>query len=513
MPFDFSPLDETRDLIVALGKSLFPALNFGSRQGFYGKLATFMAGAVTQIAYAANTAQSDLHPLTAGDGKPINDWGTAFGVPRKGATPARKAKAGRVRGAAGRTAASGLQLRHAPTGLVYQLAGTATIPGVLGTDPDGFVDVDIVAVDTGSITRLSAGETLSFLLDPVGIESDVVLQLDLDEDGFDDEQYGSYRREVLATMAATPSGGSQSDFVRWIQESLPQIKIGYAYPNRNGTGTIDVLGFYAGSGTARILSAPDTAAMLAYLRTKAPFHVAGPGGGLRAITAVADPQRVEILITTTGVDAYDFDWTGSAAVLTYTAATRSLKFAAPLPATLRVGARLILVGVDGGGSGSMAQDGSQYQVESITAADTVTLDRAPPTPPAVGDLIYPGGPLVDPLRLAIRGHMNGEIVYAGRGNLPIPESLAAPITPSGQSIIGLDALADGLGPANPGGIYGSWAGGLLVGTLYKICTYKAGVRSITLVSPAASYEATDDAFPNNGQIHFITPGPIIIRSA
>lgn len=514
MPFDFNALDETRDLILALGRALFPQQNYGSRQGFYGKQATFLAGAVTQIAYAAATAQADLHPLTAGDGKPINDWGQVFGVARKGATPARKASAGRVRGNAGRFVDIGTQLRHATTGLVFMIANPAgiTIPGTLGVDPDGFVDADLVGVDTGSQTRLTAGETLTFLSDPLGIESDVILQLDLDEDGFDTQQFGSYRSDVLTTASETPSGGNQGDFVRWIQESLAAIRIGYAYPNRNGTGTIDVLGFYAGSGTARILSADDAAAMLAYIRTKAPFHVAGSAGGARALIAVPDPQRVEILLTTNGLAAYAFDWQGSATVLSYNAPTRALRLTAALPTTMRAGHRVILAGT-AGGSGLMAQDGSQYKVESITAADTIVLDRAPPTNPTAGDLLYSGGPLVDPVRSAIVGHLNGEIVYAGRGNLPIPESAAAPVNPNGQSVIGLDALAAGLGPANPGGIYGTWDGGLRYGTLYKIVTYKGGVRSINIVTPTADYEAVDDAFPNNGQIHFITPGPVIIRSA
>jgi uncharacterized phage protein gp47/JayE len=514
MPFPIPSLAETRDFVVALGKALFPNLNFGSLRSYHGKWSTYLSGAVTQLHLHADSAQRDLHPLTAGDGKPINDWGSAFGVERKSATPARKAQAGRVRGNAGATVAPGTQLKNPQTGLLFQIANatTVTIPGVSGVDPDSFFDADIAAVDVGSQTRLEAGEELNFLTTPPGLEGGVTLQLDLDEDGFDDQQFGSYRAEVLATMSTTPSGGNAFDFAGWVVAAVPAVAKGYSFPNRQGRGTIDVAGFYSATGSARSLTLTDRDAVAAYIRTKAPFQVAGTGGGLRILSTVADPQRVELLVTTTGVPAFAFDWSGAAAVLTYNATTRELRFSAPLPASLRAGHRIILVG-SVGGSGVSAQDGREYRIESISGADKVILEVTPPTPPAATDLIYPGGPLVTPIRDAIVAHMNGEVVYAGRGPTPIPESATAPVNPNGQSIVGLDVLAEGIGPANPGGIYGAWAGGIVLATLFQIATFKAGVRNIAIVSPATDYEALDDQFPNSDQIHFVTPGVVIIRGA
>lgn len=517
MPFDLQAMSDTRNLIVALGRALFPGLNFGSLQSYHGKWATFLAGAVTQINSHVDTAQRDLHPLTAGDGKPINDWGSAFGVPRKAATPARKSAAGRVRGEAAATVAPGAQLQHAQSGLIFQIANstTVTIPGVAGVDPDGFVDADIVGVDVGSSTRLKAGESLTFLVDPPGIEREVVLQKDLDEDGFDSQQFGSYRASVLSTMSTTPSGGNQADFVRWAKEALASVSTAFGYPNRNGRGTIDVVAFYAATGTSRSLSTQDRDTVAAYIKTKAPFQISGTGGGLRILPTIADPQTVEILITTTGVAAFAFDWIGSGVVLTYNATTRALQFSAALPASLRAGHRLILKGT-GGGSGLTAQDGREYRVESISAADTVILEKAPPVDPATPDLIYPGGPLVAPIRDAIVAHLNGEIVYAGRGQVPVPESKAAPVVASGPSIIGLDVLADGIGSANPGGIYNdtlSWSGDIVRAVLFKIASYKSGVQNVQISTPAADYAALDDPFPANNQIHYVTPAVVVVRGA
>lgn len=507
MPFSIPSLDNTRSLLVAIGRALFPSLNFGSRRSYHGRRVTFLAAAVTQLHAHADSAQRDVHPLTAGKGKPVNDWCAAVGVTPKGATPARKSAAGRVRGSATSIQAIGSQLVHSESGLTFQLASPVTIPGII-TDPDGFVDADIVAVDVGSKTRLSAGEVLHFSSTSPGIQTDVVLQLDLDQDGFDAEQFGSVRARMLATFSQTPSGGNQADFVKWAMASLSTVATAYCYPNRAGAGTVDVVAFYNAGGTARSLSVGDIAVVKSYIQAVAPFQVAGSGAGLRVLTTVADPQLVEIRIQPNGQPAFAFDWDDSSSptVLSWDPATRKLRFAAALPVSLRAGHRLALVGV------ASVQDGREYQIESIFSSDTVILSASalPPNAPAATDKIYSGGPLVTPIRDAIVAHLNGETIYAGRGLTPLPASAV-------DSPIGLDILADGIGSANPAGKYNSaqssWSGAILLAQLFGIAKYKAGVRNVTILHPTADYEALDDPFPADGQIHYITPGTVIVRSA
>lgn len=275
----------------------------------------------------------------------------------------------------------------------------------------------------------------------------------------------------------------------------------------------DLVGFYTGTGTARTLTSPDRAAVLAYVQTKAPFQVSGTGGGLRVLTTVADPQRVEITLTANGITAFSFDWIDSVplVVLSWTSATRALRMTTALPASLRAGHRLTIDG-QVGGSGVNAQDGREFRIESISAADTVILEVAPPVAPGATDKVYSGGPLVTPIRDAIAAHLNGEIVYAGRGLTPIPESKAAPIDPFGPSIIGLDELVQGIGSSNPAGAFGSWSGGIVLSQLFKIATYKAGVRKANIIAPVADYEPVNDGFPVDNQIHYVVPSAIIIRS-
>lgn len=519
MPFKIPSMDETRDLAVAFLKALFNFANVSSRKSWHGRKATYLAGVVTQLHAHADSAQRDAHPLTAGDGPPIAAWGDAVGVPRKGATPARKAAAGRVRGTGTTPVTAGLQLRHEASGLIFQIENGATIPGAPGVD--GFVDCDIVASQdagsVGSVTRLSAGESLNFLTTPPGLQSTVVLQLDLDEGGFDSEGFGSYRGNVLAALSQPTAGGNAADFRKWAIASLNTVAAAFPYSNRAGRGTADVVVFYAASGAARSVSAPDRTSVLAYIQSQAPFQVAGPNLGgvapLRVLTTVPDPRNVEILIETDGQSSAVFDWDDSAA---FTVAawepggiTNKLQFSAALPTSLRAGHRLILVGV------ATAQDGREYTIDSIAGSDAVILVETPPVAPAATDKIYSGGPVVAPIRNAIVAHLDGQIVYAGRGLTPLPASTAESL---GVPIVNLDVLAEGVGPANPAGKYNTpdgptWSGGIVLAALFSIAKYQAGVRNVTIVTPASDYEALDDPFPNDGQIHYITPGAVVIRRA
>lgn len=512
MPFTIPSMDRLRDLIVAVGKNLFRRSNFGSRRSYHGRKATFLSASVSSLHAHVDSAQRDVHPLTAGDGKPINDWGEATGTGRKAATPARKANAARVRGSAGAVLPAESRLRYEAAGLLFETTTNGTVPGVAGVDPDSFTDVGIAGIDTGSQTRLDAGVVLNLLSPPVGIQTQVVLQLAMDEDGVDNEPFGQYRVRVLNTFSQPSSGGNQADFVRWTLASLPQVAAAFAYPERNGIGTIDVVGFYNGTGAARALTDDDRAAVKLYIQRGnrpdlAPFHISGEGGGLRVLETIPDPRPIEIRVTASGSDPFAFDWddTGSPTVLSWNGTTRELRFSTTLPVSLRAGHGLVLGGV------ATLQDGAPQKIEAISGSDKVILERAPVVAPAATDAIYSSGPLVAPIRNAILGHVSGKTVYAGRGRIPLSSDDVQPTNRTGPSVVGLDILADGIGSANPAGIYGGWSGAILRETLATICMYKLGVRNAVIVQPAADYEAEDDAFPVNDQIHYVTALSVLIR--
>lgn len=495
MAFEIPSLSETRDFLIALFKGMFPDRNTGALRAYHVKRLTVTAGATTQLHSHVQSAQDDVMPDTAGDGEPVERWGNINGTgARKGATGARKSAAARIRGTVGAPVTNGEELVHDSSGNTFAVNQSVTIPAA------GYFDADIIAISTGASTRLLAGEVLTFVNDVPTIENQVTLVRDLDEDGYDEEQYGAYRRRMLDTFAKPTSGGNASDYVRWALE-LTGIDQAFAYSNRAGIGTVDVVGLHAASGSARILTSGEAAALLVYLKTKAPAHVAGTPGALRVLTAIADPQTVEIVITPDGDASHAFDWSGAPLTITaYTLGTRELTFSTNLPSSMKAGHRVVLKGV------ATAQDGTEYTIEALSAVNKIILEKAPTVNPANTDLLYSGGPLVTPIRSAIVAHMNGEDVYAGKGGTPYPASAL-------DSTVGLEVLATGIGPANPGGIYGTWSGGLLRAVIGKIAIYKSGVRNYSISLPAADYEASDYAYPLDAQIGLVTPLAVIVRSA
>ncbi len=496
MTFKLPPMSQTREFLVALFKAVLPTRNVAPKSFNYRRL-TVVSAATTQLHKHVESVKSDVLPNRADD-VGITEWGEEVkGIERKQATPARKSAAGRVRGIIAGSANIGEQMIHEPSGLLFTLNSNVVIPAVA---PNNFVDADIVAASTGSATRLKAGETLKFVNNIPNIETNVVLVKDLDEDGFDREQFGAYRGRVLDSFSGRTAGGTQDDFVAWAKE-VTGIAYAFAYPNRAGNGSVDVVGLHVGSGSARILTVGENAALLAYLKAKVPATLGGIGGALRSLTVVADPRPVEILVTPNGEGVHAFDWDDLSppTITAWNAGTRTATLSA-MPQSLKAGHRIVVKGV-----GSV-QDGRQYKVEAITGPLTIKLEATPTNPFVNTDIVYAGGPLVDPIRDAVVGHLNGEIVYAGRGGVPLAAS-----SPNLATTVGIEVLAEGVGPANPAGKYGTWNGGLLRNIVGKIVSFKTGVRNYNVLLPAADVEATDFVFPLDAQIGMITASSVVVR--
>ncbi len=470
---------------------MFTTSNVGSRFSYHWKRLRAYAGAVTDLHAHIVSATNDVMPDTA-RGPFLSRWGGIVGVDKKGATPARGTNALRVFGVAASALTIGDELQHGPTGLVFQITENATI-GAGGT-----VDVDVEGISTGSATRLLAGETLTFVSPPAGVNADAKLVLDLDQDGFDDEQDPAYSVRVTDELGKPRMGGHQSDFVKWALE-VPGVSSAFAYPNRAGVGTIDVAAFHTGDGTARELTLDERNAVLAHIRSVAPAQVGATGGPLRVLETDADSQAIEITVVPNGDIAYDFDWddTSPPVVLVYTPSTLTVQFAADIPASMLANGRVCFRGV------GSAQDGRVFTIETVTASDTIVLRETPAVNLVATDVAYAGGPLTAIIRDAIVAHVNGEIVYADKGQ-PLAASAAA-------SKVNLRILADGLGPANPAGAYGTWSGSLLRAVLSKIAAYPTGARNVSIVTPSSDYDATDPVFPNDGKINFITPLSVLVR--
>ena len=456
MGYEIPTLDELHDFVTAHLKALFPDLDV-SRTSFPALWGRTVAAAVTDNHAHILGARADLLPQSA-EGPALDAWGTVAGVPRKSATVSYKAGALRVvngDAATSRTVTAGDELVHS-SGLRFAVNETVSVSA------SSSADVDVISIDTGSATRLAAGEILTFVSPLVGIEEDAELQLAIDNGGEDSEADGALRARILARFATPPLGGAANDYVAWAT-AVSGIAAAYCYPMRQGLGTVDVAALHSGSGAARLLGAGERAALLAAIEEKRPVGVT-----VRVLEVVAQPVDVEILIQDTGEVAYSWDWVDSTPleIDSWTSATRTILFTTALPATMAAGHRIVLATAGG--------DGAQYVIEALSGPDTIVLEQAPAVTP--DGLVYSGGNIVDAVRQAVQQHIDS----LGTANLDV-------------------------------GSYGPWDGTLRVATLYRAIAGVAGVRDATVVAPASNVAALDPPYPGDDAINLITAGRILVR--
>lgn len=469
MAFLTFTLDETHALLIALHKRHFPDIDVSEMSDAWLELRTF-AGALTDNHAHTEATKNDLLPDTA-EGDLLDRWGKIRGVIRKSATPARKSSAFRITGPTpGDPVPDGIALNH-ESGLRFKTVG-ATVLGATG-----YADVGIVGIDAGSATRLNKGEVLTFA-DPVaGLAEEGEMQLDMDEDGTDREADGAYRLRVLSRFSSPPLGGAQEDYVQWAL-AITGVAAAYCYPLRRGLGTVDVAMLYAGSGAVRLPDYDAVVAFQAVIDTKRPISVKA----CRVLLPADQETDVHYAVVPNGDPQYEFDWDDSIATTEdpadpWDAGTRRMGLtvgAVPgRPPTLKAGDRLVVA--DGA-------TGRERVVQQLDGANAVILeaDATGDEPSGAGSVLYAGGPLTQPTRIAI-----------------------------------LD-LIDGLGTANPDSKrYGTWEGNLRTIAIGRVATAVSGVLDGELVAPVATVVAFDPAYVPGGLadlgIGLITPGQILVR--
>lgn len=445
-----------RELTVASLEGYIPGANVNRFGDIYKRLSVTSLAATDNHAHIKQVGD-DLFADTS-ETELLDRHGKLHGLPRKLAVGASASSALRVFGDSGATVPVSEPMTHIASGQTFETSSGGLIPAA------GFLDVNVSAISTGETTNLEENQELTFDVTPVDLLDTATLQIDL-ENGLDKELDGPYRARLLIRIAQGAAGGNRLDWESFVVESAANIATGYAYPNRNGLGTVDVAGLKTGSGTIRTLSVGERATLL------------GDVDALRPVSAVA-----RVLETTTlGVDVettviresdaqFAFDWDDSTAplVLTYVSATRLLTFAAARPANMEAGDRLVVK--------STGASGKEFTIESLSGSDAVVLTVDLDFTPTATDPVYSGGPVVQTTR---------------------------------QSIID---LFDALGPANPDTKnYGPWEGNLRLATLFEAIQTTEGILDSTLITPVANVVADDPAFPANTSVELLIPGRIIVR--
>lgn len=459
MAYRIPTVDELHAFVIGVARALLPDRDWSRRKPGW-KWFRAVTEAVSDVNAYVTAAVNDLLPDTAAQPY-LGRWGTIVGVPQKPATAGRGTDVFRVFGLPGGAVAIGDLLVHDASGLRFQVNENATIGG-----GDDHVDVDILALDKGSATRLSAGEKLSFDAAPPDIEEQGELIADIDIDGDDQEAETSWRARILNRFSSPPLGGAQNDYVQWALE-VTGVETAYAYPLRQGLGSVDLAALHGGRGSDRLLSAGELTELDDYVSVKRPVSVT-----FRVLEVEADPEDVHVTLVPDGEPQFERDWDDGTplevASWTNGSNERLLQFTTDRPASMKVGDRIIVASADATGEESI--------IEAFGASDEVVLEEAPSWTPIATDLVYSGGPLVEPCREAIQDHF------------------------------------DELGPTNPDGTsYGSWEGNLRPANLYRACQGVEGVKGTDVIVPAAVVEPADNPYPDDGTVFLLTPGRILVR--
>jgi hypothetical protein len=260
--------------------------------------------------------------------------------------------------------------------------------------------------------------------------------------------------------------------VQWAL-AVTGIENAYCYPLRAGIGSVDLAALAAGSGNARLLSGGQIASLFTTISAEIPVGVA-----FRVLTVTAStPVDVEYTVLPNGDPSNAFDWddTTPPTVLGWTAGTNTLQFTGGTrPPTMQAGQRIVLAP---GTSGVTNLTGAERVIQALSGADSVVLTADPTADvPAANMLVYAGGPLVQPIRAAIQ------------------------------------ALFDSLGTANPDSDrFGTWEGNLRPGAVSRVSSAIAGVLDGTVVSPAATVEANDPVYPDDGTIELLVAGTLLVH--
>ena len=456
MASPISTFDESRLLMIAAMSGRFPGAALSRHNDLYKRISAIALG-ITDNHFHTRQVGLDVMPDTAAKDF-LTRHGTIWGVYRKAAVGGLATVGLRVVGTPGAAVPNLEPMTHPASGLLFETRSAGVIPA------GGSLDVNVGAISTGIQTNLEVGQELQFDITPVGLVAGAAIVVELTQ-GIDEESDNDLRDRILNRIGEPAAGGNRNDWEQFVIEALASVATAYVYPNRNGLGTVDLVGLKAGSGSARTLSAGENATILTAVDALRPVTATA-----RMLTVTTSDTDVEITLVPESDPVNAFDWIDSVppTIASYVSGTRKLTFDLDRPASMAIGHRLSI--------NDPLSDGAESVIEALSGTNAVILEVDIGYAPTPANSVYAGGPLVQPARLAVI------------------------------------ALFDELGSANPdANPYGPWEGNLRLSSLFEAVQSGDGVLDSTIVDPVANVEATDPAFPINSTIELLTPGKILVR--
>lgn len=174
------------------------------RQSFPWALARALSGSLWGLYKFAESTLAELHPATAKDWG-IAAWGQSWGIPRLAAASAQEAITITFTGAA-----------TVPLGAVYTREDGAeyTLDAAVTRVGAGTSAGAVTAVTAGAAGSCDTATVLSLSTPIVNVTTDAVTTSETTA-GSDEETLSEWQERILARMADTPQGGSDTDYIAW----------------------------------------------------------------------------------------------------------------------------------------------------------------------------------------------------------------------------------------------------------------------------------------------------------
>lgn len=400
-------LDELRTAALAKLRILFPTRSTHS-EALLGKIADALAGLIWSLHDRVQRADWDATPQSKSTYDALALWAYNYGISDGTATGF---------GPLGATEALGLTVLVSGTPATVVWNGAGDAPTLVAADGEtlfemtaaatigvgGTVSITVNATTAGTAGNLAVDDALTFTSTIPGVTSTAVVTAEATTEGVDKETKEALLDRLLNRLQFPPKGGTQNDWDVWCTQAETLARIGtvYGYARRYGTGTVDEVVTYSGSGTGRQVTAGDITIIEDFLDTVRPVTVEG-----RRVLTPYMPGSYGLSLRTR-ITAYpdaDFDWSSNTLGLTVAA------YAAGPPAVLTISADApadLVAAIDAGLEPRLqviATGGSVIPVQvRVTAYGgggnrDLTLENPLPTgwvAPTVGDAVYSGGPAVE----------------------------------------------------------------------------------------------------------------------
>lgn len=251
------------DLVERVRADLRAELNITAilRRSFLSAIGRAVAGVAHTLHGHLKEISKQAFPDQATDVY-LQRWGSIYGINQKAATFTQLAISGT--GIDGSALAAGTVFQI-DSGLTYEVDTSVTV-GV--GFPTGTYEATITAVTAGAGSNLANGETVVLQSPVAGIDTEAVVDSTIVE-GEDVESESSQQERIVARIQFPPAGGKPTDYIAWAR-SVAGVTRAWVLPGNRGQGTVDVT-FVEDDDTVTIIpSAPEVAAVQAYINTQKP---------------------------------------------------------------------------------------------------------------------------------------------------------------------------------------------------------------------------------------------------